>query len=441
MTEPETFVPASPRASWRARALLLFGLGGTALVAGLVLRSSAGVMLAAPLLLAPASSFLLAPRTATRIVVRGELSEKGDDLEMAMTFEASPPLPGGWIDVEIEPPEGVLPVEGVSRRVVVRPGEPLSATFRMRPFRPLFVRLATPKVRWRDPLGLSEILLPARGEGLSLERYPPEVRRVPRLAIQRTTPLPGEVRSRRRAIQGDFVSIRDYQPGDPPRQLNWWASARRGKLASNEFHAERSGEMIICVDARPSGLPGGDDAQLLGVSRAAALGLARYLLKEKTRVGLVIFGEFVKITRLGGGRVQRFAIEQALQDARLSDVAAPVERLSVSLQRHFPMGTPVLLLTPMIDDETVASGYFLRRRGYPCMLLCPSPTTLEAERMELKAPDADITLRLVRLLRRRRLAEAWESAPVVEWEDFTSLASLVAFLRRPPATMLQGGVG
>lgn len=440
MPETETYVPTSPRASWRARALLLFGMGGLALVAGLVLRSSEGVMLAAPLLLAPASSFLLSPRTATRLVVRGELSEIGEDLEMAMTVEATPPLPGGWIDVEIEPPEGVVAIGGQARRIVVRPGEPLRTSFQLRPFRPLFVRLATPKIRWRDPLGLSEILLPARGENLSLERYPPEVRRVPRLAIQRTTPLPGEVRSRRRATQGDFVAVREYHPGDPRRQINWWASARRGQLASNEFHAERSGEMILCVDARPSGLPGGDDAQLLGVARAAALGLARYLLKEKTRVGLVIFGEFVQITRLGGGRVQRYAIEQALQDARLSEVAAPVERLSISLQRHFPVGTPVLLLTPMIDDETVASGFFLRRRGYPCMLLCPSPTTLEAERMDLKAADADLTLRLVRLLRRRRLSEAWESSPVVEWEDFSSLSSLVAFLRRPPATMLQGGM-
>ncbi|MDE1821667.1 MAG: DUF58 domain-containing protein [Euryarchaeota archaeon] len=439
MAAEPSYFPESPRPSWRARALLLFGLGGTALVAGLLLRNSDAILLATPLLLAPGSVFLLAPRSLTRIVVRGELSEVEEDLEIAMTFEATPPLPGGWLEVEIEPPEGVIAIDGVLRRVVVGQDPQLRTSFRLRPFRPLFVRLTTPKIRWRDPLGLSEVLLPTRGEGLSLERYPPEVRRIPRLAIQRTTPLPGELRSRRRASQGDFVSVRNYAAGDTPRQINWWASARRGELSSNEYHAERSGEMIICVDARPSGLPGGDDRHLLGVARSAALGLARYLLKEKTRVGLVIFGEFVKILPLGGGRVQRYAIEQTLQDARLSEVAGPVERLSISLQRHFPIGTPVLLLTPMIDDETVGAGYFLRRNGFPCMLLCPSPSTLESERMDHQAEDADITLRLVRLLRRRRLSEAWQSSPVVEWEDFSSLASLVAFLRRPPASMIRGG--
>lgn len=437
--EGEGYAPPTSRASWRARSLALFGLGGASLVVGLALRSSEAVLFAAPLLLAPASSFMLAPRSLTRVTIQGEMQEAGDDLELTLTLRPQPRLAQGWLDVEIEVPEGVIALNGSTHRVIVGGEGPLTTTFRFRAFRPLFVRLSTPKVRWRDPLGLSEILLPVRAEGLSLERYPPEVRRVPRLAFQRTTILPGEVRSRRRAAQGDFVSVRPYHPGDSPRDINWWASARQGSLATNEFMAERSGEMILCVDARPWVQPGGDDAQLLGVARAATLGLARYLLKEKTRVGLAIFGEFVDVVRLGSGRVQRYAIEQMLERVRLSTVAAPIERLSFSLQRYFPPGTPVLFLTPMVDDETVAAGYFLRRRGFPCMLLCPSPTALEHERMDLKASDAEVTLRIVRLLRRRRLAEAWQSSPVVEWEDFSSLAALVSFLRRPPTTLAGGG--
>ena len=418
---------------WRARALLLFALGGIALAAGVALRSSAAVLLATPLLLAPASTWILAPRGGTVVHLRSEVSDAGEDLALELHLRAVPPIAGGSLDLEMDVPAGTVAVDGVVRRLVVDGGRIPSTRLLFRPFRPVFLRLRPPRLRWRDPLGLGELQLQVRDPGTTLERYPPEVRRIPRLSLQRTTPLPGEVRSRRRAAQGEFTSVRPYAPGDARRQINWWATARRGHLACNDFLAERSGELILVVDARPTGLGGDDDEQLLGVARAAALGLARYMVREKTRVGLVVFGEFARCVPLGTGRLQRYRIEQELEIARVAEISSPIERLSVSLGRHFPRGTPVLLITPMTDEETVAAGFFLRRRGFPCLLLTPSPATLEAERMDLRSLDGPLALRLLRLLRRRQLSEAWQNAPVVEWEDFTTLAALVAFLRRPPS--------
>lgn len=429
---PPAFQPESTSFAWRARSLVLFGLGGLCLVSALALRSSAGVLLAAPLLLAPASAWATAPSAGDHLELTSSVEEDGEDLLVRYTFRATTPAADATLEATFQAPEGTVAPEGLVQRFLLRGEEPATVVLRLRPLRPLMAKLETPKVCWRDPLGLGELRLPVRSEERLLEHYPPEVRRFPRMAVRRTTLLPGEVRSRTRSSQGEFAAIRPYAVGDPRNSINWWASARRGQLASNEFLAERSGEFVLVLDTRPSFLPGDDDQQLLGVARAAALGLARYLLREKTRVGVAVFGEFVECLPLRTGSLQRHLVEQWISRAKLAETAGPVERLAVSLRQSYPPGTQVLLISPLVDRESLAAGFLLRRRGFPCLVLSPSPTTFEASRMDLTSPEGGTALRLLRVSRRRQLAEAWQSAPVVEWEDFTSLAGLVAFLRSPP---------
>ena len=47
----------------------------------------------------------------------------------------------------------------------------------------------------------------------------------------------------------DFESIRDYQPDDDIRQVNWRASARVGRPMSNQYRVEQDRNVICCVDA------------------------------------------------------------------------------------------------------------------------------------------------------------------------------------------------
>ena len=47
----------------------------------------------------------------------------------------------------------------------------------------------------------------------------------------------------------DFESIRDYQPDDDIRQVNWRASARTGRPMSNQYRVEQDRNVICCIDA------------------------------------------------------------------------------------------------------------------------------------------------------------------------------------------------
>jgi uncharacterized protein (DUF58 family) len=57
----------------------------------------------------------------------------------------------------------------------------------------------------------------------------------------------------------DFESIRDYQPDDDIRQVNWRATARVGRPMSNQYRVEQDRHVICCVDAgRLMAAPVGD---------------------------------------------------------------------------------------------------------------------------------------------------------------------------------------
>jgi uncharacterized protein (DUF58 family) len=47
----------------------------------------------------------------------------------------------------------------------------------------------------------------------------------------------------------DFESIRDYQPDDDIRQVNWPATARIGRPMSNQYRVEQDRDIICAVDA------------------------------------------------------------------------------------------------------------------------------------------------------------------------------------------------
>jgi uncharacterized protein (DUF58 family) len=56
-------------------------------------------------------------------------------------------------------------------------------------------------------------------------------------------------RIRRIGLGREFERLREYQPGDEPRFISWTATARRGKLITRTFTAERSQQVWIVVDA------------------------------------------------------------------------------------------------------------------------------------------------------------------------------------------------
>src|SRR5579872_6763445 len=61
----------------------------------------------------------------------------------------------------------------------------------------------------------------------------------------------------RSAVKGsgfEFDQIRDYQPGDDVRFIDWHSSSRMNKLLVKQYIEERSRTIILAVDVSSSGL-------------------------------------------------------------------------------------------------------------------------------------------------------------------------------------------
>jgi uncharacterized protein (DUF58 family) len=126
--------------------------------------------------------------------------------------------------------------------------------------------------------------------------YPPlvtvrlqaSVARAQRRREQGITPL-------RRLGEGRlFESLRDWVPGDDLRQIDWKATARRGKVITRQYEAERRQHVLLVLDVGRL-----LTAEIAGVSRLeyvvrASLELAYAAVQHDDNVGVMAFADGVK---------------------------------------------------------------------------------------------------------------------------------------------------
>jgi uncharacterized protein (DUF58 family) len=104
--------------------------------------------------------------------------------------------------------------------------------------------------RGRGPLGLGRCTFSGEGEAALLVY--PDVAAAQRLvvALRRGQFRDPGLRARGPLGLGtDFESIRDYQPDDDVRQINWTASERVGRTMSNVYRIEQDRDVVCLLDA------------------------------------------------------------------------------------------------------------------------------------------------------------------------------------------------
>lgn len=91
-----------------------------------------------------------------------------------------------------------------------------------------------------------------------------------------------------------FESLRDFVPGDDPRHVDWKATARRRKMITRQFEAERRQQVLIVLDAgRLLTTEVAGTARMDAVVQAA-LELAYAAAQHDDNVGIMVFADGVK---------------------------------------------------------------------------------------------------------------------------------------------------
>lgn len=86
-----------------------------------------------------------------------------------------------------------------------------------------------------------------------------------------------------------FSEVREYQPGDDVRLIDWNVTARSGSPFIKVFEEERELTVILLVDISSSGSFGSKNYQKKGISAEIASVLGFSAIKNNDKVGLILF--------------------------------------------------------------------------------------------------------------------------------------------------------
>ena len=248
-------------------------------------------------------------------------------------------------------------------------------------------------VRVRGPLGLvsHERVFPA---AQSIAVYP-DLRGASRLLLSGAALdlVNLGLRQLRRDGRGsEFARLRDYAQGDSVRDVDWKATARRGRPVTRVLESERSQSILICVDAGRSMAAQVDGLTKLDHAVNAALFLAFVAVRNGDRVGLAVFADGVKAyLPPAAGRAQYRKMVDTLYGTTPSltyvDYLALFKELNVRLTRR----SLLCVFTDFLDEEQaatmVAPLHRLARRHVPLCLSVKDTALQKLLRTPPPGPD------------------------------------------------------
>jgi uncharacterized protein (DUF58 family) len=166
--------------------------------------------------------------------------------------------------------------------------------------------------------------------------------------------LRGRHSARRAASGSEVLQLREYQPGDPQRSIDWKASARARRLISRDFAENQQLDIVIAVDAgRASGIAAGDTDRLALYANVAAR-LAQRAVSYEDRVGLLIYAERpLAAVPPGQGAAAVMRVRSLLQGMSVATLDSNHALAAIrirSLVRHRSL---IVMLTDL-DDASLA---------------------------------------------------------------------------------------
>jgi uncharacterized protein (DUF58 family) len=275
-----------------------------------------------------------------------------------------------------------------------------------------------------DSLGILETRLDLPAEA-AVQVHPEMIRfqSVP-VRPQRTLHLSGPIPARLGGSGTDFWGIREYQPGDPLRRMDWHHVARHpGRRYTREFEQEEIAEIGLILDARQgTDIRVGEDSLFEHSIRAAA-SLAEVFIHQGNRVSLLVYGDPLISVYPGYGKGQLNQILNTLSRVT-TEAGGSLGGLQYLPVRMFSSRSIVLIISPLtIEDWRLFPR--LRAYGYQVFLVSPDPVDFAHQTIPEDVPS-QLAIRLSQVERRleiQRITRMW--IPVIDWKVNQPLQPLV----------------
>lgn len=149
----------------------------------------------------------------------------------------------------------------------------------------------------------------------------------------------------------DFDEVREYQPGDEVRRIDWNVTARTGVTHIKKYIEEREMTVMLLVDASASGATGSVDQSKRELAAELAAVFAFSAVRNNDKVGLLLFTDGAeRFIRPGKGRAH---VLRLISEVLTYEPASRGTDLSSALQhinRAMPRRTVIFVLSDFMDE-------------------------------------------------------------------------------------------
>jgi uncharacterized protein (DUF58 family) len=153
----------------------------------------------------------------------------------------------------------------------------------------------------------------------------------------------------------EFESLREYVPGDEYKKIDWSATARRGKLITRQYEAERSQNIVLLLDTGRNMLQPVQKMAKLDYVVNTALMLAYVAAASDDKVGLLSFDADVH-TWLppAKSKAQVYQILENLYNIEARMVESDYKEAFQNLATRWRRRSLVVLFSDLVDPDSSA---------------------------------------------------------------------------------------
>ena len=374
--------------AWLVFSALLAGIGFAS-------GSAALIVIGAMIFCTGGAARLWSRVSLEQVVYRRTLSERrvfvGETVEATLILENRKMLPVPWMEVRETLPRGMpalrvrtSPGAAIGSQVLERATalgsrDHLEWPITLQAVHRGYFRVGPTRLKSGDIFGFFEREEEAGRPVDSIVVYPLTYP-LPDLGLDSARPF-GEHRGGNRIHEDPsrVIGVRDYQPGDPMKRIDWYATARVGRLQSRLLEPSREQSVIIALNIPTFEQTWqGSDPVLLERGVAVAASIARWAADTGSALGLVANGSFAdadRTIRIGAGR-RPDRLSRVLEALAMitsfttSNMARDLEDAAYPLAA----GATVVVVAAVMPEDLAATLLRLRDRGHHVAVVKTSHT-------------------------------------------------------------------